>query len=252
MILSWILTGISTSIVPQVASYKTSAGVWLYLQRLYAFGTQIRQLHLRLQLQSIRKGGTSIEEYITKIVILRDALAATREKLKESEVILSTLQGMSDKYEAFVTSVTTRWDPNLTFSKLGELLMDQELRIASRNSAAQIELEELNIVIAKTDRDKPDAKTNAGSRYDLRCQICSRKGHEGNRLLQSHKSITLFLPNHSRTLSPSDPNGGRSGSVNTIRFSSSDAMIMWYPDSGAASHVTNSGEKIQHPHPLYQ
>lgn len=86
-----------------------------------------------------------MKEYIVKIEILRDALPATSEKLKESEVILSTLQGLNDDYEAFVISVTTCWDPNLTFSELGELLMDQKLRIASRNSVSQTESGELNV-----------------------------------------------------------------------------------------------------------
>lgn len=106
LILSWILTGISTSIVLEVTSYKTSASVWQCLQRLYASGTQTQQLHLRLQLQLVRKGGTSMADYILKILVLKDALVATKEKLKESEVILIVLGGLSDEYEAFVTSLT--------------------------------------------------------------------------------------------------------------------------------------------------
>jgi len=50
LILSWILTGVSMSILPQVVSYKTSAAIWQTLKRMYASSTQSRQLHLSLQL----------------------------------------------------------------------------------------------------------------------------------------------------------------------------------------------------------
>lgn len=70
--------------LPQVASFRTSAGVWSCLKKLYASATQTRQLHLRLQLQTIRKGELSMEDFITKVMILKDALTAIGETLKES------------------------------------------------------------------------------------------------------------------------------------------------------------------------
>lgn len=107
LILRWKLTGISTTILPQVALRKTSAEVWDGLRRLYASGTQTRQLHIRLQLQSIRKRGLSMDEYIAKISILKNALASTGEGLKDSEIILITLGGLGNEFESFVTAITT-------------------------------------------------------------------------------------------------------------------------------------------------
>lgn len=40
LILSWILTGIAPSILPQVASFRTAAGVWSCLKRLFVSSTQ--------------------------------------------------------------------------------------------------------------------------------------------------------------------------------------------------------------------
>lgn len=57
---------------------------------------------------SYRKGDMSMEDFITKVSILKDALAATGEGLKESEIILITLGALGDEYESFVTSITTR------------------------------------------------------------------------------------------------------------------------------------------------
>jgi len=77
LILSWLLTGISPTILPQVVSFRTSAGVWQCLRKLYASSTQTCQLHLRLQLQTIRKGNLSMEDFISRIVVLKDSLAFT-------------------------------------------------------------------------------------------------------------------------------------------------------------------------------
>lgn len=118
LILNWILTGICLTILPQVAAYRTSAFVWVVLHKLFASGTQKRQLHLRFQLQTIRKGSLSMEDFITKISILKDAMAATGERLKESEIISITLGALGEGCESFDASVTTRFDPEMTFASL--------------------------------------------------------------------------------------------------------------------------------------
>lgn len=48
--------------------------------------------------------------------------------MKESEVILIARGGLTEDYESFVTSITTRFDHSMTFSSLCELLMDQKMR----------------------------------------------------------------------------------------------------------------------------
>lgn len=50
LILRWMLTDISSLILPQVASYRMSTEIQLCLQKLYASRTQTRQLHLCFQL----------------------------------------------------------------------------------------------------------------------------------------------------------------------------------------------------------
>lgn len=175
-----------------------------------------------------------MDEYISKVLVLKDALAATGEKLKESEIILITLGGLGEEFESFVTALTARYDPSLIFSELGELLMDHDMRLEkSRTSISRL----VNVAT------KSDSKSIPKS--DIKCQICRRKGHGAidcyNRL-----NTTRFPTSHGRTLSPHDPNGNTQGSVNTVMLSS-DAMTMWYPDSGDTSHIMASQENIQYP-----
>lgn len=68
-----------------------------------------------------------MKEFITRLSVLKDSLAATGEGLKDSEIILMTLGVLGDGYESFVTSITTRFDPTMMFASLCELLMDKEI-----------------------------------------------------------------------------------------------------------------------------
>lgn len=46
-----------------------------------------------------------MQDFVSKISVLKDALAATEETLHESELILIILGVLSDDYESFVTSI---------------------------------------------------------------------------------------------------------------------------------------------------
>lgn len=56
-----------------------------------------------------------MEDYILWISVLKDALAATEEKLKDSEIILIALGGLSEDYESFITFIMTRFDHTMSF-----------------------------------------------------------------------------------------------------------------------------------------
>lgn len=50
-----------------------------------------------------------MEDFVTKVSILKDALAATGESLKGSEIILIMLGMLGEEYESSVTSITTKY-----------------------------------------------------------------------------------------------------------------------------------------------
>lgn len=177
-----------------------------------------------------------MEEYITKVSILKDALVITREKVKDSEVILITLGGLGNKYESFVTSITIRFDPNMTFSSLCELLMDQEMCI---QKARFLNLAVVNVA-AKTNPKSDDGSSQ--SKSEIKCQICSKKAHTMLNCY-NHLNITRFQLTHGRELSPGPTrsNGSAKHSANLVTLG---VMLMWYPDSGATLHITLSLKNI--------
>lgn len=63
-------------------------------------------------------------KYITRANHMIDTLAIAGEKHTDGEVILTVLGGLDPEYEAFVTSIITRFNPTITFVDLQTLLMD--------------------------------------------------------------------------------------------------------------------------------
>lgn len=104
-------------ILLQISSLTTLALVWSVLEKIYLSGSDRRVLWLKCQLQSIKKESLSIDEYLGQITILKDALITYR------EIALITLDGLSQDYDSFVTSVitSTRTTNPILFSELGNV-----------------------------------------------------------------------------------------------------------------------------------
>jgi len=195
-------------------------------------------------LQTIKKEGLSMNDFLTKVAVLKDSLAAAGDKLQESEVILITLGALGDEYESFVTAITTRYDESLTFTTLCELLLDYEVRVQNARLPPTV-----NVQSKSSDSPSVNFASRSGdssARTDTKCQICTRKGHIA---LNCYNRLNLkkFKPTHNRELTPdglSATNRSTNLSANTI---SSSPVSLWFPDSGATSHITPQAENIQMP-----
>lgn len=101
--------------------------------------------------------------------MLKDALVAIGERLKESEMILIMLGGLTEDYKSFITSITTRFDHSMMFSSLCEL-MDQEMREFGK----ALVLGTVNVV-TKYDARSPEDKGDYSWKSKVTCQICGCK-----------------------------------------------------------------------------
>lgn len=91
--------------------------------------TQARQLNLRLQLQTVKKGELPIGEFITKVSVLKLRFIGRYGWITEGGRSYSNNIWRALKYESFVTAITTRYDEKMKFATLCELLMDQNSKL---------------------------------------------------------------------------------------------------------------------------
>lgn len=82
-------------------------------------------MQYKLQLQTLKKKGLSMEDYIAKMKGYMDILATCGHSISEEGQILYILYGVGLEYDTVVVHVTSRVD-SISFSKVGALLLADE------------------------------------------------------------------------------------------------------------------------------
>lgn len=99
----------------------------------------------------------SMTNYLKKIIMLKDMPVGASEQPKDSQVIRISFRGLGAGYESFVTSITTHFDPSMTFLILQHLFMDYNL---SLKPTMEIPIE-ANLVTTSTKVDEHQLSTKA-------------------------------------------------------------------------------------------
>ena len=88
--------------------FTNSHEVWSILEKF--FTTQSHKLQLRFQLQSIKKGFMTVNDYILKMKAIAENLSAAVQLISDEEPILYILGGVDQKYDPVVINLISRCD----------------------------------------------------------------------------------------------------------------------------------------------
>ncbi|KAK3223583.1 hypothetical protein Dsin_010608 [Dipteronia sinensis] len=102
-----ISTG-SDGIHAQVIGCETTFAAWEYLEKIFTGQSRARIGQLRLQLQTTKKSGMSMTDYLVKMKRYIDKRAAVGYKVTLEEEVQYILSGVGPEYETFVTSINNR------------------------------------------------------------------------------------------------------------------------------------------------
>ncbi|KAA8532888.1 hypothetical protein F0562_032995 [Nyssa sinensis] len=116
---------LSPTALAHIIGLNSAREVWLALERRFSSSSRANILQLKTELQSISKGNNSIDSYIQKIKEIRDKLHSVSVKIEDEDLLICTLNGLPQNYDAFATSIRTRSDP-ITFEELQVLLKAEE------------------------------------------------------------------------------------------------------------------------------
>ncbi|RVW43373.1 Retrovirus-related Pol polyprotein from transposon RE1 [Vitis vinifera] len=134
LLLSWLLSSVSESILPRLVGCDTSFLLWGRLEQYFASQTRAKAKQFKTQLQHTKKGGSTIDEYLAKIKVCVDSLASVGVSLSTKDHVESILDGLPNDYESFVTSVILRND-DFSVEEIEALLMAHESRVEKNNSS---------------------------------------------------------------------------------------------------------------------
>ena len=101
-----LLSLINSTLTPQVFSLMvgitTSREVWNTLEQRFTSTSRENILNLKLELQSLKKGSDSVNNFLQKIKIARDKLLAVGVVVDNEELICIVLRGLPKDFLTFV------------------------------------------------------------------------------------------------------------------------------------------------------
>ncbi|OVA09844.1 hypothetical protein BVC80_1753g44 [Macleaya cordata] len=128
LILSCIYATVTEPILAQLIGLETAREAWNYLETSYFNENTARVPQLRQQLQTLRKGNLSMDEYLVKIKGITNVLGFVRQSVSDSDLILTILRGLGAEYQNFVTGIMAR--PTLpSYYELRALLIAVEMNV---------------------------------------------------------------------------------------------------------------------------
>ena len=268
-ILAWLLASSMTAgVLTQMIGMDTSAQVWEKLQTHYASQTRAQIKKHKQQLRTPKKD-RSISTYLLDIKKTVDQLAAVGCTISTEDHIEVVLDGLSEEYDSFITSITSRLDP-YTVADIEALLLAQENRI-ERNKQSVDHILQANVASVpssfspynsssthsssffrpsghakqrfyskprfQSSKNFPKISSTASSSR-VQCQICGKYGHTALHCWHRFDSST---PSQVTANTAHFPSSFCDDEPSILGTPKNLHDPLWYPDSGASHHLTAHG-----------
>ena len=90
-------------------------------------------------MQNIKKGTSSVADFVLKVKTIGDSLEAAGQTVSENDLILSMLSGVGRDYDSVVSVVISQRN-NISPQEVQYLLLNHEQRLAQFNSESQLDI----------------------------------------------------------------------------------------------------------------
>ncbi|KAH9667197.1 retrovirus-related pol polyprotein from transposon RE1 [Citrus sinensis] len=138
ILLSWLLSSLSERVLGTVVDCSTSCEVWTTPANQFGARTRARILYLRTQIQTTKKGSSTIHEYYSKMKTLLNSLRAAGNSMNDDDFIMCVLAGLGPEYDSVVTNINSMQE-SPSISEVYGMLLSQENRTEQNLSSGNIE-----------------------------------------------------------------------------------------------------------------
>lgn len=95
--------------------------------------SKARVMNLRFQLQTLKKGSLSIDEFVLKMKTIAESLHDVGHVLSDDDLVMHLLGGLGPEYDVVVVNLTTRNDL-LSLLAVHSILQVHEMRLLQSSS----------------------------------------------------------------------------------------------------------------------
>lgn len=127
-LLSLLMATLDEDIVDVIIGCSTSRQAWLALQERFSTVSRVNIMQLKTELQTLRKGGETVEKYLQRVKNARDQLFSVGVTIPDEDIIIVILNGLPDEYTIVRTVIEGRENP-ITLRDLRSQLLAAERRI---------------------------------------------------------------------------------------------------------------------------
>ncbi|KAF5481134.1 hypothetical protein F2P56_001812 [Juglans regia] len=136
LLLLAIQTTITGPVAPIVSRCKSAEEAWHKLKATYANRSNTRMVGLIDSLTKVSQEGKSISEFMQTVKTIIDDLAMIGHDLSDGEIVVHTLNGLTNDYKELKAALRARDSP-ISFEELVEKLIDYETSLKQSDSTKE-------------------------------------------------------------------------------------------------------------------
>lgn len=119
---------VKDNVIPHIRDCKSSTDIWTTLKNLYQTQNTNRVLSLKGKLFTLKmEENESATRFIARVKDLKDRLGDIREKVSDLDLVMITLNGMTNEYQVFISGLSAR-EKAPAFEELTGILLQEEER----------------------------------------------------------------------------------------------------------------------------
>ncbi|XP_026383551.1 uncharacterized protein LOC113279050 [Papaver somniferum] len=247
---SCMKTTFTDSISGDVLGLVTAREIWSFLEVNFQSQFMARKNLLKNQLHNLKKGNMTILMYLHNVKTIVDNLAAMGERVSNSDLVMSVLNGLGREFDSFVVDAQNR-DVPFTFAELKPRLLNHKQWVLSQQqeTASIFDDQQHSVMFSR----------NMNSGYNGKNKS---KVSNGSNYFKSNSSFkTGQSSNYNQASSSGSGSGsynGGSGNVAQQAFTfigeeqsfdpsaSTSEAPQWLADSGETAHITGNEALLQH------
>ncbi|KAL4284002.1 hypothetical protein GQ457_16G015150 [Hibiscus cannabinus] len=125
---SWLLSTVSSNILPQLVGSNTTAGIWKTITAKYSSLSTTKVMNLHCILRSMKKGTQFVTEYAMAIKQTCELLASCGSPISDVEHIATILNGLPIEFEPSIVAITASKE-SYSVDNIVSILVDAETRM---------------------------------------------------------------------------------------------------------------------------